>query len=238
MRADQSRSSSWGEAAGPRRSSSQSAPHSNPRTTRFVVRPASQCSQAWKRLANMEASGSRGGERQRGMLLWSASPGGTMGLKDVDVRTAFELQSREGYTYVDVRSVPEYDGGHAQGAHNVPLLHRDPATGQMLPNPEFLAGDAGQLPAERPSSSIGCQMGGRSARAAQVLAAAGYEDVANVRGGYGGAPRPAQRPGAGRGLGSGRVAGGAVGAVRRRLRGPARQARLIGRLRPATFHSP
>ena len=35
---------------------------------------------------------------------------------------------------------------------------------------------------------IGCQMGGRSQNAAEILAGAGYGDVANVLGGYGGAP--------------------------------------------------
>ena len=112
-----------------------------------------------------------------------------MSFRQVDVKTAFELQSRAGYTYVDVRSVSEYENGHAQGAHNVPLLHRDPATGQMQPNPDFLAVmQANWPPAAR--LLVGCQMGGRSARAAHLLAEAGYEDVANVQGGYGGARDP------------------------------------------------
>lgn len=109
-----------------------------------------------------------------------------MSVKHVDVKQAREMQSNEGYTYVDVRSTPEYDQGHPAGAHNVPLLHLDPATRQMLPNPDFVsvmqachAPDAKLL--------IGCQMGGRSARAADILAAAGYTDVANVLGGFGGA---------------------------------------------------
>ena len=55
----------------------------------------------------------------------------------------------------------------------------------MLPNPEFLAVMQANYPPET-RLLIGCQMGGRSARAAQVLATAGYEDVANVQGGYGG----------------------------------------------------
>jgi rhodanese-related sulfurtransferase len=37
---------------------------------------------------------------------------------------------------------------------------------------------------------VGCQVGGRSAQAAQILASAGYEDVSNVLGGYGGARDP------------------------------------------------
>ena len=109
-----------------------------------------------------------------------------MSARDIDVRQARELQQNEGYTYVDVRSVPEFDGGHPAGACNVPLLHRDPATGQMMPNPDFLAVmqanyDAGAR------LLVGCQMGGRSARAAQILASAGYTGVCNVMGGFGGA---------------------------------------------------
>ena len=109
-----------------------------------------------------------------------------MSVKQVDVKQAHALQSNEGYTYVDVRSTPEYDQGHPAGAHNVPLLDLDPATRQMLPNADFAtvmqasyAPDAKLL--------IGCQMGGRSARAADILAAAGYTDVSNVAGGFGGA---------------------------------------------------
>ena len=109
-----------------------------------------------------------------------------MSVKQVDVKQAHALQSDEGYTYVDVRSTPEYEQGHPAGAHNVPLLNLDPATRQMLPNPDFVdvmqacyAQDARLL--------IGCQMGGRSSRAADILAAAGYTDVSNVLGGFGGA---------------------------------------------------
>jgi len=36
---------------------------------------------------------------------------------------------------------------------------------------------------------IGCQMGGRSAKACEILSNAGYTDVANVLGGWGGAPQ-------------------------------------------------
>lgn len=117
-----------------------------------------------------------------------------MSVKNVDVRTAFEMQSRDGCAYVDVRSVPEYDSGHAQGAHNVPLLHRDPATGQMRPNPDFLAVMQANYPPDA-KLLVGCQMGGRSARATEILASAGYRDVSNVQGGYGGArdPRTGQR---------------------------------------------
>lgn len=109
-----------------------------------------------------------------------------MSVKHVDVKQAHALQSDEGYTYVDVRSTPEFDQGHPAGAHNVPLLHLDPATRQMLPNPDFVAVmQASHAPDAK--LLIGCQVGGRSARAADILAAAGYTDVCNVLGGFGGA---------------------------------------------------
>jgi rhodanese-related sulfurtransferase len=94
------------------------------------------------------------------------------------------LDSGQGYAYIDVRSTPEYESGHPAGAFNVPILHRQGAS--MVPNPDFIkvmeahfAHDAKLL--------IGCQIGARSARAAQALIAAGFTDVANVMGGYGGA---------------------------------------------------
>jgi len=109
-----------------------------------------------------------------------------MSVKQVGVKDAHTLQTDEGYTYIDVRSTPEYDQGHPAGALNVPLLHFDPATRQMQPNLDFLAVVKATQAADA-KLLIGCQMGGRSARAAEMLAAAGYTDVSNVLGGFGGA---------------------------------------------------
>lgn len=106
-------------------------------------------------------------------------------MKNVTVHEAHTIQS-EGVTYVDVRSVPEYAQGHPAGAVNVPLLHRDEATGQMTPNQAFLeVMKANFTPDTR--LLIGCQVGGRSAQASQLLESAGFTDVSNVLGGYGGA---------------------------------------------------
>ena len=68
----------------------------------------------------------------------------------------------------------------------MPLLHLDPATRQMLPNSDFVAVMQASFATDA-KLLIGCQMGGRSARAADILAAAGYTDVCNVLGGFGGA---------------------------------------------------
>jgi rhodanese-related sulfurtransferase len=109
-----------------------------------------------------------------------------MAVKDVSVRGAHALQG-EGATYVDVRSVPEFAEGHPAGAVNVPLLHADPHTGQMTPNPDFLAVIKANFAPGTPLL-LGCRVGRRSAQAAHILANAGYTDLTNVLGGWAGAP--------------------------------------------------
>ena len=42
------------------------------------------------------------------------------------------------WTYIDVRTVEEFDQGHVPGSWNVPFAFRDPTEG-MVPNPEFVA---------------------------------------------------------------------------------------------------
>ena len=79
--------------------------------------------------------------------------------------------------------------GHPAGAFNVPLLEPDEDTGVMQPNADFVRVIQAVFPAET-TLVIGCQAGGRSMRAAQVLEAFGFHDVANVRGGYGGGANP------------------------------------------------
>ena len=109
-------------------------------------------------------------------------------MHNIDVHQAHEKQA-EGYTYIDVRSTQEFALGHPAGAVNVPLLHKDPATGQMTPNEEFLAVVRANFPPDA-KLLVGCQVGGRSAKASQALEAAGYTDVSNVLGGFGGARDP------------------------------------------------
>jgi rhodanese-related sulfurtransferase len=110
-----------------------------------------------------------------------------MTIKHVTVQQAHQQQA-EGATYLDVRSVPEFEQGHPAGAFNVPLLHADPVTRQMRPNPEFLSVVRANFPTGT-AMVVGCQMGGRSQQACEILATAGFENVANVLGGFGGAPQ-------------------------------------------------
>ncbi|MFQ5912942.1 MAG: rhodanese-like domain-containing protein [Nitrospinota bacterium] len=87
--------------------------------------------------------------------------------------------------YIDVRSIPEFTRGHPEGAINIPLLHFDPAGAGMVENPDFLKVVEANV-AKEAKLVIGCQMGPRSQRAAEVLSQAGYPNVANVQGGFGG----------------------------------------------------
>jgi rhodanese-related sulfurtransferase len=89
----------------------------------------------------------------------------------------------EGWKYVDVRSVPEFERGHPHGALNVPLLHA--LEGRMVPNPEFHRVMQANFGKDE-KLLVGCKMGGRSAQAAALLEAAGYTSVADVRGGFSG----------------------------------------------------
>ena len=106
-------------------------------------------------------------------------------MKHVSVTDAHELQ-QHGHTYVDVRSTIEFAQGHPAGAVNVPIFEPDEHTGQMQPNPDFVRVMKGVFAADA-KLLIGCQMGGRSARAAAVLESFGFSDVTNVLGGFGGA---------------------------------------------------
>ena len=100
---------------------------------------------------------------------------------------AFEtLRRQPGAVYLDVRTEAEFEAGHPAGARNVPVVFFDQTAGKPVPNPEFLAVVERNF-APTTKLVIGCQAGGRSQRACEILAEAGYGDVTNVRGGFGGA---------------------------------------------------
>ena len=101
----------------------------------------------------------------------------------VSPEDAKKLVDEEGYTYVDVRTEAEYAAGHAQGAHNVPLLHAG-ARG-MEPNPDFLEVMSGAYPKDA-KLVVGCKSGGRSLKAAQQLLSAGYTNIVDQRAGWDG----------------------------------------------------
>lgn len=98
----------------------------------------------------------------------------------------------EGWIYVDVRSVAEFDRGHPAGAFNVPLEELQPALGGLVPNPGFVDAMVRRF-GRQARLIVGCQMGIRSARAARVLAEAGFLHVVEQRAGWDGAKDGAGR---------------------------------------------
>lgn len=113
-------------------------------------------------------------------------------MKEISAKEAYELMQKDpGYVYLDVRSVPEFEQGHAAGAINIPLFHFQPGMG-MMPNQDFTKVAEANLPKDV-KLVIGCQSGGRSARACEILAQLGYKDTANIRGGFVGMTDPMGR---------------------------------------------
>jgi rhodanese-related sulfurtransferase len=97
---------------------------------------------------------------------------------------AHARMSGEGFTYVDVRTEEEFAAGHPEGAVNVPFMLSGPSG--MAPNPDFLQVMERAFAKDAPLI-LGCKAGNRSARAAQVLAPAGFTRVLDQRAGWDGA---------------------------------------------------
>jgi rhodanese-related sulfurtransferase len=109
-----------------------------------------------------------------------------MSIKQVEPPQAYEiLQKDRGAIYVDVRTEEEFAHGHPEGAINIPVVFLKPGSAPQ-PNDSFLAVAEKVLPREK-KLVVGCMAGGRSQRACEILENAGYSDLTNVRGGFGGA---------------------------------------------------
>ncbi len=109
----------------------------------------------------------------------------TMEIKRVSPEEAKELlDSEEGYVYIDVRTAAEFEAGHVPGGKNIPVLDRDPY-GRMAPNHRFVEIVEKNF-GKGVKCVLGCQKGGRSMQAAAQLVNAGFTDVLDMRGGYGG----------------------------------------------------
>jgi rhodanese-related sulfurtransferase len=89
-----------------------------------------------------------------------------------------------GAVYLDVRTEGEFAQGHAEGAINVPVVFIK-GPGNMQLNDDFAVVVEKVLPKDA-KLIVGCQAGGRSQRACEILEEAGYSDLTNVVGGFGG----------------------------------------------------
>ena len=87
----------------------------------------------------------------------------------------------QGQLYVDVRSEPEFEAGHPEGALNVPLLNAGPVG--LVPNPDFLSVMESAF-GKGEALIIGCKAGGRSKKAAELLAQAGFSQLSDQVAGF------------------------------------------------------
>jgi rhodanese-related sulfurtransferase len=109
-----------------------------------------------------------------------------MAIKQTEPPQAHEiLKTNPGAIYLDVRTEAEFAQGHPTGAINIPVVFIK-GPGQMAPNDDFLAVAEQVLPKDK-KLVVGCMAGGRSQRACELLESAGFTDLTNVRGGFGGA---------------------------------------------------
>jgi len=110
-----------------------------------------------------------------------------MSVKTINPEQAKEiLDSNAAAIYIDVRTENEYAGGHVPNAINIPVVWPDPATRQMKANPDFVKVVSAHVSKDK-KIIVGCQMGGRSQLAAELLDKEGFQDVSNMYGGFGGA---------------------------------------------------
>ncbi len=94
------------------------------------------------------------------------------------------LETNPDAIYLDVRTEAEFAAGHPAGAINIPVVFIK-GPGQMEVNPAFL-GVVEQVLSRNRKLVVGCMSGMRSQRACDMLAEAGYADLCNVLGGFGG----------------------------------------------------
>ena len=97
---------------------------------------------------------------------------------------AKQLMDEEGYAYLDVRSIPEFEGGHPKGAYNIPLKHM--GDGGMRANDDFVA-EVEATFGKGAKLIVACKAGGRSKAAAEQLEAAGFQHLKDQFAGYSGA---------------------------------------------------
>jgi rhodanese-related sulfurtransferase len=115
-----------------------------------------------------------------------------MAVKDITPQQARDiLQANSDAVYIDVRTEGEFAKGHPEGAVNIPVAFLDPARG-MVVNADFVKVVEANFPHDK-KIIVGCQAGPRSNAAAGLLQQAGYQDLSNMLGGFGGMRDPTGR---------------------------------------------
>lgn len=87
----------------------------------------------------------------------------------------YKAMLAEGYTLVDVRTPEEFSRGNIEGAININFFDADFKT------------KIGELDKTKPVM-IYCASGNRSGKASRVMSSMGFEEIYDLRGGFGGWP--------------------------------------------------
>lgn len=101
-------------------------------------------------------------------------------MKRISVEEA-AAKLEEGYVYLDVRSVPEFETGHPKGAYNIPLMQAGKSG--MSPNSKFME-EVAKAFARDAKIVVGCATGGRSVGACSLMEMSGYKDLLELRPGF------------------------------------------------------
>ena len=113
-----------------------------------------------------------------------------MPIDSLDPKSAHAaMQSDDNCHFIDVRTCEEYNQGHPANTVNVPWAVVDNDSGQMAPNPSFTP-TVKKMFSEGTRLYLSCQAGMRSLKACMELEAAGFTNLTNVDGGYGGRRDP------------------------------------------------
>ncbi|HXV47231.1 MAG TPA: rhodanese-like domain-containing protein [Candidatus Binatia bacterium] len=115
-----------------------------------------------------------------------------MAIKEITPQQAHDaLTADSSVVYIDVRTEGEFARGHPEGAVNIPVAFADPARG-MVVNADFVKVVEANFPRDK-KIIVGCQAGPRSNAAAGMLQQAGFQDLSNMLGGFGGMRDPTGR---------------------------------------------
>ena len=108
-----------------------------------------------------------------------------MAIHELTPQQAHDILSNDpSAVYIDVRTEREFTNGHPQGAVNIPVALPDPGRGMVI-NEDFIRVVEANFSRDK-KIVVGCQAGPRSSTAAGLLQQAGFQDVSNMLGGYGG----------------------------------------------------
>src|SRR5258706_13127575 len=115
-----------------------------------------------------------------------------MAIKEITPQQTHDILSADAtVVYIDVRNDREFGNGHPAGAVNISVALPGPARG-IVANADFVRVVEANFPHDK-KIIVGCQAGPRSSAASRMLEQAGYQDISNMLGGFGGMRDPTGR---------------------------------------------